>query len=162
MKLFQNQTLSSYLKQLSLRQPAPGGGSAAALVGATGASLICMVARYSQNRQQSKALESQIAKCLEKAEKIRLRLLTLVDLDAQAYLAVVKAPKNKCPQRAKALKKARAVPLEICRLSYAAIQLTPLLAKKGNSYLLSDVRCAVEMLLAAFHSAMANVEVNQE
>jgi len=47
-------------------------------------------------------------------------------------------------------------------LAYAAIQLTPLLVKKGNRYLLSDVRCAVEMLLAAFQSAAANVEVNQE
>jgi len=162
MKLFRNQTLNTYLKQLSLKEPVPGGGSAAALVGATGASLVCMVARYSLNRKQGPAVERKIAQCLKHAEKIRLRLLTLVDLDAQAYLAVVKAPKKKCAARTKALKKARTFPLEVCRLSYAAIELTPLLAQKGNHYLLSDIRCAVEMLSAAFHSAMANVEVNQE
>jgi len=145
-----------------LKEPVPGGGSAAALVGATGASLICMAARYSLNRKQSLSVERKIAQCLKKAEKIRLRLLTLVDLDAQAYLALVKAPKEKCAARTRALKKARAVPLEVCRLSFAAIELTPLLAQKGNHYLLSDVRCAVEMLSAAFHSAMANAEANQE
>ena len=162
MKLFRNHTLSEYLKKLSLKEPTPGGGSAAALVGAAGVSLICMVARYSQNRKQGKDVEVKIRACLQKSEKIRSRMLALVDLDAQAYLQVVRAPKSKCAQRTKALTKARAVPLELCRLCYAALELTPLLAKKGNPYLLSDIRCAVEMLLAAFHSAMANVKANQE
>ncbi len=162
MKLFRNQTLSAYLKQLSLKEPIPGGGSAAALVGATGVSLVCMVARYAQNRKQNKEIEAKIAACLKKGEKIRVRMLELIDLDAQAYLQVVKAPKTKCAKRTKALAKARAVPLEMCRLCYEAIQLTPLLATHGSQYLLSDVRCAVEMLLAAFHSAMANVQANQE
>jgi formiminotetrahydrofolate cyclodeaminase len=162
MKSLKNHTLCAYLKKLSLKDPVPGGGSAAALVGATAASLLCMVARYSQNRRQSKSIEKKIALCLQKSEKIRLRLLDLVDLDAQAYLALVKAPKTPCAKRTKALRKARAVPLEVCRLAFAAIQLTPLLVSKGNPYLLSDVRCAVEMLSAAFQSAMANVQANQE
>lgn len=123
---------------------------------------MCMVVRYSQNKGQGQAVENELKTCLKKCERIEQRLLALVDLDAQAYLELVKAPKTPCARRAKALKKARAVPLEVCRLSYAAIELTPLLARKGNRHLLSDVHCAVEMLLAAFHSAMANVKANQE
>ena len=161
MKLFREHTLSAYSRQLSLKIPAPGGGSAAALVAAIGSSLMCMVVRYSQKRKHSRAVESRLADCLRRAEKIRRRLLVLVDLDAKAYLQLTKTPKTDAVRYAQALRRAQAVPLEIGKLCYAAIQLTPFLARKGNPYLLSDVRCAVEMLLAAFQSAMANVEANQ-
>ena len=64
-------------------------------------------------------------------------------------------------KKVRALKEAQKVPLEVARLSKVAINLTPFLVKKGNPYLLSDIKCAVEMLLSAFKSAMANVEANQ-
>ena len=162
MTILKNQTLSKYLDQLSSKDPVPGGGSAAALVGALGASLICMAARYSQGRNQSKVIEAKISDHLRKAEKIRKRLTELVDLDAKAYLAVVKTRKGDLAKRKKALKKAQAVPLEVCRLCYAGIQLTPFLTKKGNPYLLSDVECAAAMLLAAARSALANVKANEQ
>lgn len=161
MTAFKNQTLNKYIEQLSSKAPVPGGGSAAALVGAVGAGLLSMAARYSQGRKQTKAIERKIGQHLKKAEQIRKRLTELIDLDAQAYLAVVKASKNDMAKRKKALKKAGAVPMEVCRLSYAGIQLTPFLAQKGNPYLLSDVECAAAMLLAAARSALANVKANQ-
>ncbi|MDP8264608.1 MAG: cyclodeaminase/cyclohydrolase family protein [Candidatus Aceula lacicola] len=161
MTQYKNYSLSKYLDRLSSKDPAPGGGSASALVSATGASLVSMVARYSLGRKQPKFVESKIKSILSKSEKIRKRLLVLVDLDAQAYLQVVKVRKGTEAQKKKAKKKACDIPLEICRLSYAAIQLAPFLVEKGNPYLLSDVKCAIEMLLAGFQSALANVEANQ-
>lgn len=161
MRPFRHQTLTAYLDKLACREPIPGGGSAAALVAATGVALICMVARYSQNRQQARSVESKITRILLKAESIRSRLLLLVDLDAQAYLRVVQARKASVQDKKKASKDAQNVPLEVCRLSYAALQLTPFLADKGNPYLFSDLECAAEMLSAAFHSAIANVKANQ-
>lgn len=156
-----NQSLSQYLDRLSSKDPAPGGGSAAALVSALGVALISMTARYSQGKNQTKAVVKRIKVILTKSEKIRKRLLELVDLDAQAYLAVVKTRNSNKKQKEVALKKARAVPSEVCKLSYAAIQLTPFLVKNGNKHLISDVKCAVEMLSAGFHAAVANVQANQ-
>lgn len=161
MTAFKNQTLRKYLDQLSSKSPVPGGGSAAALVGAVGAGLLSMAAQYSKGRGQSKTIEAKISDCLKKSEKIRKRLTELIDLDAKAYLALVKTPKSDIQKRKKALAKASAVPAEICRLSYAGIQLTPILIKKGNPYLLSDVECAAAMLLAAARSALANVKANE-
>jgi len=161
MKKFKNQSLAQYLKCLASKDPAPGGGSAAALVAAIGVSLISMAACYSLKKNQPAKTQAKINSLLKKSNKMRLRLLELVDSDAKAYLEVVKTRKGPMAKRKAALKKAQAVPLEVCRLSYAAIELTPFLAKEGNPHLLSDVKCAVEMLLAAFQSAAANVEANQ-
>ncbi len=161
MKLFKNQPLKKYLDQLASRQPAPGGGSAAALVGALGAGLISMVANYSIGKGKSKQAEKKIKALLIKSERLRAGLFELVDLDAQAYLNVVKTRKADLMTRQKALKKAREIPLKVSRLCYQAVGLTPDLVKFGNPYLLSDVKVAIEFLQAAFQSAMFNVEVNQ-
>lgn len=157
MKKFRSHTLQEYLKALSAKSPVPGGGSAAALAGALGAGLISMVASYSKGKSSSKATEKRIKETLKKSEKIRKRLLECVDLDAQAYLKVVRTRTASSRLKGAARKQAGAVPLEVCQLCYAAIQLTPFLVKKGNKHLGSDVAVAVELLLAAFQSAKVHV-----
>lgn len=160
MKCYKNYTLQKYLEVLSQRTPVPGGGSAAALVGSLGAALISMVANYSLHRNQPRSVESRIKKILHKSETIRKRLLDLVDLDAQAYLNVVKNRQATPDQKKKASRRAREVPREVYRLCSQAIDLTPDLVVAGNKYLLSDVEVAAEFLLAAFNAAKVNVEIN--
>lgn len=154
-------TISRYLDRLAARDPVPGGGSAAALTGALGAALISMVANYSLGRKHSEEVERRIKEILRENEKIRKRLLILVDLDAKAYLGVVKTRRAAPKIKQKALSKARLVPLEVCRLCHQAVMLTPFLVEKGNPHLVSDIKVALELLLAAFRSAMVNVEVNR-
>jgi len=161
MQKYKNHTLKAYLDSLSAKTPVPGGGSAAALVGSLGTALVSMVANYSLRKTKSRSLNSQIRIALLKSEKIRKRLLDLVDLDAEAYLGVVKSRAQNEKMKKRALKKAREIPLEVCRLCYDAVLLTSLLAQKGNPNLLSDIRVAVEMLTAAFNSAMVNARVNR-
>lgn len=158
---FQTTSIKKYSELLSQRIPVPGGGSAAALVGALGAALIAMVANYSLGKGKPQPVEKKISEILAKSEKIRRQLLVLVDLDAQAYLNVVKSRKGTDKQKAEAKKNAREVPLEISRLCYEALELTSYLVENGNKYLLSDVEVAVDFLSAAFNSAIANVRVNQ-
>ncbi len=154
-------TLKAYLEELSKKTPAPGGGSAAALTAALGAALISMVVNYSLGKGRPPAVERKLRQTLRESERLRRRLLELVDLDAQAYLGLVAARKGTAAQQARARKRAREVPLEICRRCYESVGLTPLLVREGNRYLLSDVRVAVELLLAAFYSARINVDINQ-
>ena len=161
MKPFKHHTLKEFSDTLSLKTPVPGGGSAAALVGVLGVSLISMTANYSRGKGLSKLDEKKIRDILAKSEKIRKRILELVDLDARAYLGVVKTRQARPAVKKKALKKAREVPFEVAQLCYSALELTPYLVRKGNKHLLSDVRVAAELLLAAFRSALINVEINQ-
>lgn len=161
MQKLKNHTLKEYSERLSAREPIPGGGSAAALAAALGASLLSMATNYSIGKKKTKAHNAKMKKSLIKSEKIRKRLLELVDLDAQAYLGIVKSKNKSTGAKNDALKRARQVPLEVCRLCYQAIELAPMLVKEGNPHLVSDVKAAVEMLEAAFNSAMTMVETNQ-
>lgn len=161
MKAYKGYTLKEYLNSLSAKSPVPGGGSAAALTAALGVALISMVANYSKGKSACNRTEARIKGTLQKSERIRKRLLELVDLDAKAYLKVVAARKSSVKAKKSALKKAAAVPREVCRLCYDAIQLTPFLVQKGNKNLISDIEVASELLLAAFNSAKINIEINK-
>ncbi len=162
MKKFKNYTLTQYIAVLSKKVPVPGGGSASALTGSLGVALIEMVANYSKGRSQSKRIEHRIEKILEQSKEIRQRLLELVDLDAEAYLKVVKTRRASVKEKKAALRGACAVPKEVSKLCYKAVRLSPFLVAQGNKYLVSDIEVAVEMLLAAFNSAQINIEVNNK
>jgi formiminotetrahydrofolate cyclodeaminase len=158
---FKDKTLQEYLDQLSRREPVPGGGSAAALTAAMAVGLISMVTNYSIGRKaNTKAVESRLAKILAQSEPMRLRLLKLSSLDSEAYLKVSAARSLDKKAQQQASKFARAVPQEVCKLCYKAVQLTSYLAEKGNPYLLSDVEVALELLMSAFNGARIMVRVN--
>lgn len=167
MKPFRNYSLSEYTRVLSLKIPAPGGGSAAALTAALGAALLSMAANYSLGKTLSRPNKQKIKGARKQSEQLRKRFLALVDLDAKAYLNVVKTRKACLPgrqaaaRRIAARRKAAEVPLEVCKLCYKAVQLSPTLVRYGNKYLVSDVKVALELLLAAFNAARINVEINQ-
>ncbi len=153
-KRLKNHTLDQYLDVLSQKRPTPGGGSAAALTGACGAALLSMVANYSLGKSDSQAVERRLQSNLKKSEEIRQRLTELVDLDADAYMKVVKARKGTKAEQRAAQRAAEKVPLEVGRLCYKAVQLAPYLVEKGNKYLIADVEIAVEMLASAYKSAL--------
>jgi formiminotetrahydrofolate cyclodeaminase len=159
--MYKNQCLRKYLDDLAARKPAPGGGSAAALVGSLAAALLSMVANFTIGKDKYKQYEKEINSVLRKSERIRKRLLQLVDLDVAAYMCVVEARDKSEKHKKIALKKAACVPTEIARLCYEAINLCPILAEKGNKNLISDVSVAAEFLLAAFNSALINIEINK-
>jgi formiminotetrahydrofolate cyclodeaminase len=153
MKKLKNSTLNEYTDLLASHKPAPGGGSAAALTGALGVSLIAMVAHYSKGKNQSKASEKKIANILKECKNLKKSLMDCVDSDAQAYKKVLRT-RSGSKERTQAQKEARKVPQDVCRYCYKAISLTPYLVQKGNSNLISDIEVAVEMLFASYNSSL--------
>ncbi|NOZ64318.1 MAG: cyclodeaminase/cyclohydrolase family protein [Caldiserica bacterium] len=73
--------LKPYLEDLASAKPAPGGGSAAALVGALAASLVCMVANFTVGKEKYREFEETAKKVLQEAEKIKDALLQLAEED---------------------------------------------------------------------------------
>ena len=86
-----DKTVSELLDAFSSPDPTPGGGSAAALAGALGASLVAMVAGMKKTRNG--APEERAALDSARADLITLQgtLKDLVDLDTEAYSLVVAA-----------------------------------------------------------------------
>ena len=82
---YKNQNLDKYLDDLSAKLSAPGGGSAAALNAAMGASLISMVVNFTLGKPKYAAFDPELKKILAKSEKLRKDFLRLVDLDVVVY-----------------------------------------------------------------------------
>ncbi|MCX5698854.1 MAG: cyclodeaminase/cyclohydrolase family protein [Candidatus Omnitrophica bacterium] len=144
---YKNQNLVKYLNDLSAKLPAPGGGSAAALNAAMGASLISMVVNFTLGKPKYAAFELELKEILAKSEKLRNDFLELVDLDVVAYAS-------------KDTRKALDVSFMLSRLCCQAVKLCPSLVKKGNLNLISDVVVAAVFLESAFVAACFNVEIN--
>jgi formiminotetrahydrofolate cyclodeaminase len=160
MKKYKAHTLDGYLDILSKRTPVPGGGSAAALTGALGAALISMVANYSDGKCKDKSSEKRLKYIIKKSGQIKDKMLELVDLDADAYMKVVKTKNASDALKKKALADASKVPMDLCQLCFDALELTPFLVLHGNKFLVSDVEVAIEMLFAAYNSSVINIKIN--
>lgn len=168
---FLNGSVRQYLDGLASGEPTPGGGSAAGLSGALGAALLCMSARFTVGREKYAAFDASAVQVLAEAETLRARQQALMEEDAEAYGAYRAAsalPKETEEQKAvrsqalqEATKASAAVPLEIARIAYRALELAEILAENCNPYLVSDVVVATHLSLAAFNSAVINVRMNQ-
>ena len=142
-----NLSCETFLAELAGNAPAPGGGGAAALVGAAGAALGNMVGSLTVGKKKYAAVE-----------------------DAEAFLplaAAYKLPKETPEQQAhkaavleEALNRACAVPLEIMAACCEGITLAEEYAAKGSVLALSDAGCAALFCKAALQAAGLNVTVN--
>ena len=140
--MFAKGKIKNYLNALSAHKPAPGGGSGAALVGATGAACMAMTCEFTLGREKYKRYEKEIKKILNFSKKARNNFLKLLDRDAASYKKVERAlamPKDTAleikSRKAKlqaALKKSTDVPYEICKLSYEGTKVSSRLKKIGN------------------------------
>lgn len=165
-----DRTVTSLLDAFSSADPTPGGGSAAALVGATGASLLVMVAGMPKSR--TNAAEERTA--LDEAHRAllshRSTLIDLIDRDASAYdlvIAAFRRPKatdeEKAARRAavqEATRIATEVPLETIRACVEAMRAGRATAAHGNPNAASDVKVGYRLLMAAAEGARDNVEIN--
>jgi len=163
-------SVSHLLVAFRSSDPTPGGGSASALAGAVGASLLAMVAGLAKPRTSSDdelaRLQAAGARCTELA----LRLETMIDQDTAAYDLVVEAyrlPKSTDDEKAarsariqKALEAATEAPLDVMRLCADALTLAPAVGRLGNQNASSDVKVAVGMLRTGLSGARENVEIN--
>lgn len=165
-----NLSCKTFLAELAGNAPAPGGGGAAALVGAAGAALGNMVGSLTVGKKKYAAVEADILALNERSTALRKRLEGLVQADAEAFLplaAAYKLPKETPEQQAhkaavleEALNRACAVPLEIMAACCEGITLAEEYGAKGSVLALSDAGCAALFCKAALQAAGLNVMVN--
>ncbi len=164
------QSCTRFLAELAGKAPVPGGGGAAALVGAAGVALGNMVGCLTAGKKKYAAVEADIQALNAKAEALRRELEALVQADAEAFAPLAAAyglPKDTPAQAAHkaavldaALNTACAVPLEIMQKCAEGIVLVEEYAAKGSVLAVSDAGCAAALCKAALQSASLNVFIN--
>jgi glutamate formiminotransferase/formiminotetrahydrofolate cyclodeaminase len=159
------------IERVASAAPTPGGGSAAALVGATGAALVEMVVALTSGRPAAANDEAALGDIARSASELRKRFVELTDRDAEAYAAVVQArrmPRDTAAQAearggavAAATREATRVPLETAGAGLDVLDLAERLAAIGNRNAISDVGVAALLAAAAARGAILNVRINR-
>ncbi len=165
-----DKTVSQLLDAFASSDPTPGGGSASALAGAIGASLLLMVARMPKTKTAAEIDRAPLDRAAAGLEPLSTALRGLIDRDTSAYDQVVasyRLPKGTDEEKAKrkeaiqrAMRAAIEAPLAVMRACRTALAHAALIEAHGNPNAASDVTVAKEMLNAGLNGARANVEIN--
>ena len=156
----------SFVSVLASDAPAPGGGGAAALVGAIGTALGNMVGSLTVGKKKYAPVEAEILALKEKCDTLQTQLLAQVEADEVNFLPLAKAygiPKND-PSRDAVLEEATLIacstPMKIMELCCQAIECIAIFAEKGSRLAVSDAGCGAVCCKAALQAASLNVFIN--
>lgn len=163
-------TCIEFVDVLASKSAVPGGGGAAALIGAIGMALGSMVCNLTIGKKKYAEYEESVKEILIKAKELEKDLLDMIDKDAEGFYPLSKAyslptsteeeKKIKEETMQKTLKVACEVPINIVRTCYKAIKLHEELVDKGSRLAISDVGVGIQCLRAAILSAELNVAIN--
>jgi formiminotetrahydrofolate cyclodeaminase len=167
---FGKMTVAELMAALASPEPTPGGGTAAAVAGAMGVSLLVMVAGLAKSKNNTDDEKAALATARAALEPLAARLMQLADADTDAFKAVMAAyrlPKATDEEKAArtaaiqaALRGATTVPLDTLRACADAIAHGRTVADFGNRAAASDVGVAIGLLKAAAGGAAENVAIN--
>ena len=161
-----NLSCEVFLEDLAGSAPAPGGGGAAALVGAAGAALGNMVGSLTVGKKKYADVQDEIIALKAKCDELQKQLLDQVEADEVNFLPLAKAygiPKDD-PTRDKVMEEATIIacstPMKIMELCCEAIEAIKVFAEKGSRLAVSDAGCGAVCCKAALQSASLNVFIN--
>ncbi|KYZ74744.1 hypothetical protein AXX12_16090 [Anaerosporomusa subterranea] len=163
-------SILEFADRLSSEQPAPGGGSAAALNGLTGVCLLEMVINLSLGRDELAQHSELLTAKQRELARLHHELQILIDRDAQAFSGVMtayklpKATEDEKQQRKdavqKAFKQAAEIPLEVARACLEALEIAKALCGKVNPHAVSDLAVGSLSAHAAAIGALLNTAIN--
>ena len=160
------ETCRKFVEVLASDAPAPGGGGAAALVGAIGTALGNMVGSLTVGKKKYADVQDEIIALKEKCDALQTELLNQVEADEVNFLPLAKAygiPKDD-PNRDAIMEEATIIacstPMKIMELCCEAIDYIAVFAEKGSRLAVSDAGCAAVCCKAALQAASLNVFIN--
>ena len=155
-----------FVEVLASNAPAPGGGGAAALVGAIGTALGNMVGSLTVGKKKYADVEEEIIALKAKCDALQKELLDQVEADEKNFVPLAKAygiPKDD-PNRDQIMEEATVIacgaPVKIMELCGEAMEAVAVFAAKGSRLAVSDAGCAAVCVKAAMQAASLNVFIN--
>lgn len=165
-----DQSVRRFLDELAGPGPTPGGGSAAAIMGAMGAALVSMVCNLTIGKKDYEPVEGAMRDALREAEALRERLTAIITEDVEAFdglMAAYKLPRASEDEKLargraiqEGLKRATDVPLSCAEACAQVVALSRRIASTGNRGVISDAGVAALAAQAALRSAALNVYIN--
>ncbi len=159
-----------FLEKLASNAPTPGGGGGAAMAGALAVALTSMVGNLTVGKEKFAQYEVEVQELLDKAEALRLELLSLVNADAEVFnrfMTCYRLPKHTDEEKQarnqaiqNAAKEATEVPMKIAEDCVEVMKLAERIAIIGNPGAITDAAVSSIMARAALRSAVYNVVVN--
>ena len=170
MSEIKQKSVEVFLDELASKQATPGGGSAAAVMGAQSAALTSMVCNLTIGKPKYIEVEEDMKSLLKQSEALREELTGMIKADVDVFnklMACYGLAKNTDEEKAErsrqiqaVLKQATIVPLECAIACAEAIKLSKVAAEKGNLGVISDAGVAAMAGYSALKSAALNVYIN--
>jgi len=165
-----NRTIIDFTEVLASSEPAPGGGSTAALEGALAASLVEMVTGLTIGKKKYAEHDELLKQIAAEAAKLRARFTDIIDRDTEAFngvSAVFIMPKETEEEKSarsaamqEALKACTLTPFEMMQCSLATLELADRMLGKFNTSAASDLGVAALSAKAAVQGAWLNILIN--
>ena len=163
-------TVDKFMSKVSGSEPAPGGGSIAALNGAIAAALTAMVAGLTIGKKNYEKHEELMERVRGLALIQQGEFLQNVDRDAEAYYQVFacykmpKATDEEKELRSKAIQEATRyaalVPMQVARNAFELMTIINDVARYGNKNAVTDACVAMMSARTAVLGALMNVRIN--
>ena len=165
-----NMSVTDFMNKLASKEPTPGGGSAAALSGVMGVSLVQMVANLTLGRKKYADHEALMNEILKETNGLHQGLLEAIDNDAEAYNQVSAAfgmaketDEEKAARSAAiqtATKAATVSPFAILTQCLGGLKLAHKAIGTSNTNAASDLGVAATSLLSGVSGAWMNILIN--
>jgi len=152
-------TCRDFCDELSIDSPAPGGGSAAALMGAVGAGLTSMVSNLTVKNRDCRSDWQEMLELAPEAQNIKEFLVNAIDEDTRAFNIWMETARAKGDVQS-AIRYAVEVPLSVLARSPKVAEMSLALVERGMQSSLSDAGVAAAAALACATGAYYNVLIN--
>ena len=170
MSEIKDQPMQQFLDELASKSATPGGGSAAAIMGAQGAALISMVCNLTIGKPKFAEVEADMQALLSDAEALREQLTDMIKGDVDVFNRVMASyglPKETDAEKTArsaaiqdVLKEATDVPLDCAKACAKVIALSQIAADKGNPNVISDAGAGLMAAYGGLKIAALNVYIN--
>lgn len=159
-----------FIQDLGSSAPAPGGGSVAAMNGATAAALLEMVANLTLGNTKYEAVHEEMRGIQEAMCGVKEEFVYYINKDSATFMELIdsfKLPKDTEEEKThrkeeiqRTTKQAALVPFEIGKLAYSLLSVAETVILRGNANAITDGMIAVINARAAIKSAFLNVKIN--
>lgn len=155
-----------FVEMLASSTPSPGGGGAAALVGAVGSALGHMASNLTVGKKKYAEVQAEIQILNQRFMQLEKQLLDQVEADEKGFLPLAAA--YKLPKDApgydrfmdEATLEACQVPLKIMELCCQVLDCIAVVAEKGSRLAVSDAGSGAVCCKAALQAASVTVFIN--